>query len=183
MSLSVVLVLVCSLPSVTHPRPTGVHSSAPGVMSEIDTFVSPMGNFNIITLDHLLKNNAIAGNTKHFDDEMDLAGSVGLDGMKVHNIVQTFVYVPVDPKHYASDSFAFVNDQAEQFRRCWRQFQAGKKDVYLLPESSIRRWRHCTFLHSVEVLERTFVYVAVDSKHFWSYGQDVHARMTGLSCD
>ena len=68
----------------------------PGVMSEIDTLFSPTGNFNIRTLDHLLKNNAIAGNTKHFDDEMNLAGSVGLDGMKVDNIVQTFVSVPVD---------------------------------------------------------------------------------------
>ena len=95
-SLSVVLVLVCSLPNVTHPRPTGVHSRCPGVMSEIDTLFSPTGNFNIMTLDHLLKNNAIAGNTKHFDDEMNLAGSVGLDGMKVDNIVQTFVSVPVD---------------------------------------------------------------------------------------
>ena len=75
---------------------------------------------------HLLKNNAIAGNTKHFD-EMDLAGSVCLDGMKVDNIVQTFDYVPVDSKHYVSYSFAFVNHQAEQFRRCWPQLQADKR--------------------------------------------------------
>ena len=114
-------------------------------MAAIETAVSkrhlrfPTGNFNIITLDHLLKNDAIAGNSKHFDDEMDLAGSVGLDGMKVDNIVQTFVYVPVDSKHYASNSFAFVNDQ----------LQADKKDVHLLPESTIRKWRHCSFLHSV----------------------------------
>ena len=76
----------------------------------------PTGNFNIIILDHLLKNNEL--------DEIDLAGSVCLDGMKVDIIVQTFDYVPVDFKHYANNSFAFVNDQAEQFRRCWRQFQA-----------------------------------------------------------
>ena len=92
------------------------------------------------SLDHLLKNG-----------ETVLAGSVCLKGMKVDNIVQTFHYVPVDFKHYASNSFAFVNDQAEQFRRGWRQLQAGKNDVYLLPESSssIRKWRHSSFLHSV----------------------------------
>ena len=92
------------------------------------------------SLDHLLKNG-----------ETVLAGSVCLNGMKVDNIVQTFHYVPVDFKHYASNSFAFVNDQAEQFRRGWRQLQAGKNDVYLLPESSssIRKWRHSSFLHSV----------------------------------
>ena len=121
-------------------------------MSEIDTFSSPPGDFIIIiTLDHLLKNNAIVGNSKHFDGEMVLAGSVCLNGMKVDIIVQTFHYVPVDFKHYASNSFAFANDQAEQFRRGWRQLQAGKNDVYLLPESSssIRKWRHSSFLHSV----------------------------------
>ena len=84
-------------------------------MSEFDTFTT--SNFNIIILDHMLKNNEFAGNTKHFDDEIDLAGSVCLDGMKVDFIVQTFDYVPVDFKHYASNSLAFVNDQAEQFRK------------------------------------------------------------------
>ena len=43
-SLSVVLVLVCSLPNVTLSAPTGVHSRCPGVMSEIDTFsFAPIG--------------------------------------------------------------------------------------------------------------------------------------------
>ena len=47
-----------------------------------------MGNFNIITLDHVkkLKNNAFVGNTGHFDDEIGLADSEGLEGMKVDNI-------------------------------------------------------------------------------------------------
>ena len=42
------------------------------------------GNFNIITLDHMkkLKNNAFVGNTGHFDNEIDLAGSEGLECMK-----------------------------------------------------------------------------------------------------
>ena len=123
-SLSVVLVLVCSLPNVTLSAPNrrAFKMSRRHVGDRHLRF--PTGNFNIIILDHLLKNNEFAGNTKHFDDEIDLAGSVCLDGMKVDIIVQTFDYVPVDFKHYASNSFAFVNDQAEQFRRGWRQFQA-----------------------------------------------------------
>ena len=136
-SLSVVLVLVCSLPNVTLSAPNrrAFKVSRRHVGDRHLRFTT--GNFNIIILDHLLKNNEFAGNTKYFDDEMS---------MKADIIVQTFVYVPVDSKYYASDSFAFVNDQAEQFRRFWRQFQADKKDVYLLPESSIRKWRTLYFL-------------------------------------
>ena len=46
------------------------------VMSEIDIFVSPTG---IITLDHMRKLNDITlvGNTGHFDNEIDFAGSGG----------------------------------------------------------------------------------------------------------
>ena len=53
-------------------------------MSEIDVFVSSTGNFNISALNHFkkLKNNEFVGNTGHFDDEINLAGSGGLEGMK-----------------------------------------------------------------------------------------------------
>ena len=56
-------------------------------MSEIDTFVSSTGDFNIITLDHMkkLKNNAFVGDTGHSDNEIDLPASEGLEGMKVDN--------------------------------------------------------------------------------------------------
>ena len=48
-------------------------------MSEFDTFVSSTGNLNISTLDHMkmTKNSAFVGNTRHFDDEIDLVGSDG----------------------------------------------------------------------------------------------------------
>ena len=54
------------------------------VVSEIDTFVSSTGNLNIITLDHMKKmmNNAIVRNIGHSDNEIDLADSDGLEGMK-----------------------------------------------------------------------------------------------------
>ena len=44
---------------------------------------SSTSNFDIITLDHMKVNTAIVGNTGHFRNEMDLAGSEGLEGMKV----------------------------------------------------------------------------------------------------
>ena len=104
-------------------------------------------------------------------DRLDSLSGFGWHASRQHRTLQkTFVSVPVDSKHYPSYSFAFVNHQAGQFRRCSCQLQSGKKDVYLFPESSVRKWRHCAFLHSVEVFERTFVSVAVDSKHCLSYG-------------
>ena len=41
------------------------------------------GDFDIITLDHMKVNNAFVGNTGHFCNKIDLAGSDGLDDMKV----------------------------------------------------------------------------------------------------
>ena len=50
--------------------PVGVET----IMSEIDIFVSSTG---VITLDHMRKFNDITlvGNTEHFDNEIDFAGS------------------------------------------------------------------------------------------------------------
>ena len=58
------------------------------VVGEIDIFVSTTGNFNIITLEHMkkMKNNAIVGNIGHFDNEIDMAGLEGFEGIKVENI-------------------------------------------------------------------------------------------------
>ena len=54
-------------------------------MSEPDIFASSTCDFNISTVDHMKKltNNAFVGNTGHVDN---LAGSEGLEGMKVDNI-------------------------------------------------------------------------------------------------
>ena len=56
------------------------------VMSETSLFLST-GNLNISTLVHtnVLRNTAFVGNTGHFDNEIDFAGSEGLDGMRVDN--------------------------------------------------------------------------------------------------
>merc|ERR1711937_832837 len=67
------------------------------VVGEIDIFTSATGNFNIITLDHMskMKNNAIVGNIGHFDNEIDMAGLEGLEGIRVENIkpqVDRFVF-------------------------------------------------------------------------------------------
>ena len=55
------------------------------VVSEIDIFISSSANFNIITLVRMkkLKNILNIGNSCQFDNEIDLAGSEGLEGTKV----------------------------------------------------------------------------------------------------
>merc|ERR1712019_244740 len=67
------------------------------VVGEIDIFVTTTGNFNIITLDMMkkMKNNAIVGNIGHFDNEIDMAGLEGSEGIKIENIkpqVDRFVF-------------------------------------------------------------------------------------------
>merc|ERR1711907_697405 len=67
------------------------------VVGEVDIFVSCTGNFNIVTLDLMkkMKNNAIVGNIGHFDNEIDMAGLEGMEGIKVENIkpqVDRFVF-------------------------------------------------------------------------------------------
>merc|ERR1712193_452866 len=67
------------------------------VVGEIDIFVSCTGNYNIIRLEHMekMKNNAIVGNIGHFDNEIDMAGLEGREGIKVENIkpqVDRFVF-------------------------------------------------------------------------------------------
>jgi len=66
-------------------------------VGDIDIFTSATGNFNIITLEHMkkMKNNAIVGNIGHFDNEIDMAGLEGMEGIKVENIkpqVDRFVF-------------------------------------------------------------------------------------------
>merc|ERR1712100_783177 len=67
------------------------------VVGEIDISTSATGNFNIITLEHMknMKNNAIVGNIGHFDNEIDMAGLEGFEGIRVENIkpqVDHFVF-------------------------------------------------------------------------------------------
>jgi len=67
------------------------------VVGEVDIFISSTGNFKIVTLEHMkkMKNNAIVGNIGHFDNEIDMAGLEGFEGIKVENIkpqVDRFVF-------------------------------------------------------------------------------------------
>ena len=52
------------------------------VVSVVDIFASSTGYLNVISLDHMkmIKNNAIVGSTGHFDNEIDLDGSEGVEG-------------------------------------------------------------------------------------------------------
>merc|ERR1712224_475798 len=58
------------------------------VVGEMDIFVTTTGNYNIIRLEHMqkMKNNAIAGNIGHFDNEIQMAELESFPGINVENI-------------------------------------------------------------------------------------------------
>merc|ERR1711904_99064 len=129
------------------------------VVSEMDIFITTTGNFNIITLDHMkkMKNNAIVGNIGHFDNEIDMAGLEGLEGMKVDNIkpqVDRFVFpdghgvIVLAPGRLLNlgcatghpsfvMSCSFTNQALAQIdlNRNYTGDKAYKNDVYLLPKA------------------------------------------------
>merc|ERR1712057_17291 len=131
------------------------------VVGEMDIFVTTTGNFNIITLEHMkkMKNNAIVGNIGHFDNEIDMAGLEGAQGIKVDNIkpqVDRFVFpngtgiIVLAPGRLLNlgcatghpsfvMSCSFTNQTLAQLDllRNWKETDASKKyknDVYLLPK-------------------------------------------------
>ena len=65
------------------------------VVSEIDTFASSTGDFNINILDHMKKlENLLSLRTPDTLTTIDLAGSEGLEGMKVDTVMpQKIVFV------------------------------------------------------------------------------------------
>ena len=89
-------------------------------MSEIDIFIS---STSFITLDHkkLLKNSTFVGNTGHFDNEVDFAGSEGLD-IKPQKIAPAF---QSSLPRFADEAFEWVfrtfprfQKSAESRRQC-----------------------------------------------------------------
>ena len=68
------------------------------VVSEIDTFASSTGDFNINILDHMKKlENLLSLRTPDTLTTIDLAGSQGLEGMKVDTVKPqkiVFVFIP-----------------------------------------------------------------------------------------
>merc|ERR1711937_1088902 len=129
------------------------------VVGEIDIFVSSTGNYNIIRLEHMkkMKNNAIVGNIGHFDNEIDMAGLEGMEGIKVENIkpqVDRFVFpdghgiimlasgrllnlgcATGHPSFVMSCSF--TNQVLGQLGllKNWKENKGYKNDVYLLPKN------------------------------------------------
>merc|ERR1712196_301856 len=126
------------------------------VVGEIDIFVSCTGNYNIIRLEHMkkMKNNAIVGNIGHFDNEIDMAGLEGMEGIKVENIkpqVDRFVFpdghgvivlasgrlcnlgcATGQPSFVMSCSF--TNQVLAQLDLLKAKEKGYKNDVYLLPK-------------------------------------------------
>merc|ERR1712170_310461 len=131
------------------------------VVGEIDIFVTTTGNFNIITVDMMrkMKNNAIVGNIGHFDNEIDMAGLEGAEGIKIENIkpqVDRLVFPSGNgiivlasgrllnlgcatghPSFVMSCSFTNQTLAQLDLLRNWKETDASKKyksDVYLLPK-------------------------------------------------
>merc|ERR1711861_113902 len=131
------------------------------VVGEVDIFVTTTGNFNIITVDMMkkMKNNAIVGNIGHFDNEIDMAGLEGTEGIKIENIkpqVDRYVFpngngvivlaagrllnlgcATGHPSFVMSCSFTNQTLAQLDLLRNWKETDAAKKyknDVYLLPK-------------------------------------------------
>merc|ERR1712178_312763 len=128
------------------------------VVGEIDIFVSCTGNYNIVRLEHMkkMKNNAIVGNIGHFDNEIDMAGLEGLEGIKVENIkpqVDRFVFpdghgviilasgrlcnlgcATGHPSFVMSCSFTNQVLAQLDILKNWKETKAYKNEVYLLPK-------------------------------------------------
>merc|ERR1712137_29866 len=129
------------------------------VVGEVDIFISSTGNYKIITLEHMkkMKNNAIVGNIGHFDNEIDMAGLEGFPGIKVENIkpqVDRFVFpdghgvivlaagrllnlgcATGHPSFVMSCSFTNQALAQLDLLKNWKETQAYKNDVYLLPKA------------------------------------------------
>jgi adenosylhomocysteinase len=128
------------------------------VVGEIDIFVTTTGNFKIITVDHMkkMKNNAIVGNIGHFDNEIDMAGIEGMEGIKVENIkpqVDRFVFpdghgvivlasgrllnlgcATGHPSFVMSCSFTNQALAQIDLLKNWRETKRYENKVYLLPK-------------------------------------------------
>merc|ERR1712110_1021198 len=131
------------------------------VVGEIDIFVTTTGNFDIITVEHMkkMKNNAIVGNIGHFDNEIDMAGLEGTQGIKIENIkpqVDQYVFPSGNgiivlaagrllnlgcatghPSFVMSCSFTNQTLAQLDLLRNWKETDASSKyenDVYLLPK-------------------------------------------------
>merc|ERR1712070_832725 len=131
------------------------------VVGEIDIFVTTTGNFNIITVEMMkkMKNNTIVGNIGHFDNEIDMEGLEGTQGIKIENIkpqVDRYVFpngngiivlaagrllnlgcATGHPSFVMSCSFTNQTLAQLDLLRNWKETDASKKyknDVYLLPK-------------------------------------------------
>merc|ERR1711953_1407886 len=128
------------------------------VVNDIDIFVTATGNKDIITVRDMekMKNNAIIGNIGHFDNEIEMAGLEGYEGIKVENIkpqVDRFEFpdghgvivlasgrllnlgcATGHPSFVMSCSFTNQTLAQIDLLKNWKETKAYKNDVYLLPK-------------------------------------------------
>merc|ERR1712205_299145 len=129
------------------------------VVGEMDIFLTTTGNFDIIRLEHMqkMKNNAVVGNIGHFDNEIDMAGLEGMEGIKGENIkpqVDRFEFpdghgviilasgrlcnlgcATGHPSFVMSCSFTNQTLAQIDLLNNWKKNGSYKNDVYLLPKN------------------------------------------------
>jgi adenosylhomocysteinase len=72
---------ICALQAAMHGYQV---TTLEDVVETADIFITATGNKDIITAEHMgrMKHQAIVGNIGHFDNEIDIAGLAGIDGVK-----------------------------------------------------------------------------------------------------
>merc|ERR1712139_77658 len=128
------------------------------VVGEVDITITTTGNHKIIRLEHMkaMKNNAIVGNIGHFDNEIEMQQLEKFPGIKGENIkpqVDRFVFpdghgviilasgrllnlgcATGHPSFVMSCSFTNQVLAQLDILKNWKETQAYKNDVYLLPK-------------------------------------------------
>jgi adenosylhomocysteinase len=125
------------------------------VVGDVDIFVTATGNKDIITADHMarMKHQAIVGNIGHFDNEIDIAGLQGTEGVERINIkpqVDEWVFADGHSVIVLSEgrllnlgnatghpsfvmSNSFTNQTIAQIE-LWTKNDEYEKKVYVLPK-------------------------------------------------
>ena len=107
-------------------------------------------------------NNTFAGNTRHFNNEIDLAGSEGLDGTKVDNNSEDVPSVcrlcmPECQRCHSrlnesvqglEQKFSAVQEQPSDTRCVSCAVQAPTNDQYLRNSDRAEHFRRCFFLYA-----------------------------------
>ena len=125
------------------------------VVETADIFITTTGNFDVITVDHMMrmKDKAIIGNIGHFDNEIDMAGLAKVSGIEKRNIKPQYdewvfpdghsILVLAEGRllnlgcatgHPSFVMSASFTNQVLAQLELWKQGSKYEKKVYMLPK-------------------------------------------------